>query len=275
MAELPPTTASTGAPQEHPITDQQELVAPLPTVPIRGPWHPSTWFTLVRGRPFIPVIVFLTAVFIGLTAIVVRADLQPTPWDIEITAWVQSLPEVTVGAILTRVSDPGYWPWNTVLAVVVAGIMFIWRWLPEAVFTAFAGAGGFLSEFVKNLVDRPRPTPDFARIAAEHTTFSFPSGHVTGYVTLFGFIFYLAYTLLPRKHPARWIILTLCGLLISLVALSRIWMGAHWASDTIAGYALGFAYLLVLIELYRAWQKRHPKASTEYPAASEAVVGNQ
>jgi membrane-associated phospholipid phosphatase len=37
-------------------------------------------------------------------------------------------------------------------------------------------------------------------------------------------------------------------------------MGAHWASDVLAGYALGFAYLLVIIELYRAWQKRHPKA---------------
>jgi undecaprenyl-diphosphatase len=201
----------------------------------------------------------LTIFFGLLTAIVLRADLQPTEFDVAVTSWVQSLPEAPIGFILTRVSDPGYWPWFMLLAAGIALVMFVGRWFTEAVFTALAGIGGLSAEIVKNLVDRPRPTPAFARIAADHTSFSFPSGHVTTYAVLFGFLFYLAYTLLPRNHLARWAVLVVCGFLVVLVAPSRIWMGAHWASDTLAGYALGFAYLLMLIELYRAWQKRHPK----------------
>jgi membrane-associated phospholipid phosphatase len=36
-------------------------------------------------------------------------------------------------------------------------------------------------------------------------------------------------------------------------------MGQHWASDALAGYTLGLCYLLLVIELYRAWMRRHPK----------------
>ena len=227
--------------------------APSPQPPVlKTPW----WVALIRGRPLIPVTVFLTLGFLFLTAIVLRADLKPTEGDIAITAWVQSLPEAFVGTLLRWVSDIGFWPWNGLLMVSIALVMLAGRWLPEGAFTLLAGLCGLSAEVVKNLVDRPRPTPDFARVAIEHSSFSFPSGHVTSYTIFFGFLFYLAYTLLPRRHPARWAALIVCALLIILVAPSRIWLGAHWASDTLAGYALGFASLLIVIELYRAWQKR-------------------
>jgi membrane-associated phospholipid phosphatase len=225
--------------------------------PRKGFWHPRNWVALLRGRPIIVVLVVLATIFLLLTALVIRADLRPTEWDLFITANVQYLPEAPYGFILRLVSDPGYWPWSAYMAVLIAGIMIAGRWFVEAAFTAVAALSGYSAEIVKNLVDRPRPTPDFARVAVEHTSFSFPSGHVTMYAILFGFLFYLAYTLLPRHHPARWAALIVCGLLIVLVAPSRIWLGAHWASDTLAGYALGFSILLLIIEGYRVWQKRH------------------
>jgi undecaprenyl-diphosphatase len=138
----------------------------------------------------------------------------------------------------------------------VAIFIFVFRRPVEAVFVALAGAGGLLAELVKSLVDRPRPTPDFANIIGNLKTYSFPSGHVTGYTILFGFLFYLTYSHLPKGMPIRTILLDFFALMIVLIGFSRVYMGQHWASDALAGYALGFAYLLLLIELYRFWLKR-------------------
>jgi undecaprenyl-diphosphatase len=166
-----------------------------------------------------------------------------------------------VGDLLVAISWPGFSPWNWLLMAAILFFMVWQRWYIEAVFTAIAAAGGLLAEVVKVLVDRPRPTPEFARIAYELHSFSFPSGHVTGYVTLFGFLFYLAYTLLPRPSIVRRLLLLMLGTGIVLVGASRVYMGQHWSSDALAGYALGFAYLLVVIEVYRAWLQRHPKSA--------------
>jgi membrane-associated phospholipid phosphatase len=105
-------------------------------------------------------------------------------------------------------------------------------------------------------VDRPRPTPELAHITTVLKSYSFPSGHVTGYVTLFGFVFYLAFTLLSRTSVWRWLILVVSGLMVLLVGPSRVYMGQHWASDAMAGYTLGFAYLLVIIQIYRLVLRR-------------------
>jgi undecaprenyl-diphosphatase len=203
-------------------------------------------------------IALLTAFFFLLTALVLRADLQPTSWDIGITREIQRLPPL-VDELLRYVSVVGFEPWNWVLSILLVAFMAFRRWFVEMAFTALAASGGLTAELVKNLVDRPRPSPEYATIYRELTSYSFPSGHVTGYVTLFGFVFYLAYTLLPRRSPTRWFILITTGLLILLVGPSRVSMGQHWASDTLAGYALGFAFLLLVIELHRLWLGRHPK----------------
>jgi undecaprenyl-diphosphatase len=233
----------------------QSSAAAAPAILSRPFWHPSSFVALLRGHIVLMAIAFLTGLFVILTALILRVGLQPTPWDVAITHEVQELPDV-VGEGLVVVSAPGFYPWNFVLPIAIVLIFLLFRWFTEAAFMALASAGGFTSEIVKNFVDRPRPTPDLARIARELHTFSFPSGHVTGYVTLFGFLFYLAYTLLPRRHPLRWIVLTICALAIILVGPSRVYMGQHWASDALAGYALGFAYLLLVIQLHRFWLKR-------------------
>jgi membrane-associated phospholipid phosphatase len=226
-----------------------------PPILSRPFWHPSNFVALLRGYVVMLAIAFLTGLFVILTALILRAGLQPTPWDVYITHEVQELPDI-IGEGLVAVSAPGFSPWNFIIPIAVVLIFILFRWFTEAAFTSMAAAGGFTAEIVKNLVDRPRPTPDLARIARELHTFSFPSGHVTGYVTLFGFLFYLAYTLLPPRHPLRWIVLIVCALAIILVGPSRVYMGQHWASDALAGYALGFAYLLAVIQIHRFWLKR-------------------
>jgi undecaprenyl-diphosphatase len=214
----------------------------------------------------VPLIALLTVVFFVLSFLVLDADLGPTFADVQLTLAVQLLPYMPVGAILEIVSLPGFSPQNIIIVGAVVLFMFWRRWIVEAVFTAIASVGGLVTGVIKELIDRPRPTAELVQVNEalyNPSNPSFPSGHVTEYVVLYGFLFYLTYTLIPRRSQLRLPLLILFALLILLVGPSRVYMGQHWSSDALAGYAIGFAYLLVTIELYRAWQRRHPKVSPE------------
>ena len=255
------------------------MTEPIPTLnPDRPPearnpspfWHPGTFLALLRGRLLLVGIVLLTALFILLTALILRTDLKPTEWDAAITHELQEFPRFPVGDFLEAISWPGFrepYYQNILIPALIALFMLWRRWYTEAVFMVISSVGGFTADIVKNIVDRPRPPPELAVRVLD--TFSFPSGHVTGYVVLYGFVFYLAFTLMPRRSIPRWLILAICTILIVLVGPSRVYMGQHWASDTVAGYALGFSYLLAVIELYRYWIRRHPKAPVVESAALE------
>lgn len=234
--------------------DDRPLAAPSAQPPAtRHFLHPASWVALLRGRPLLPAIVLLTITFFVLTGLILQSNLQPTPWDQGITHEMQEFPYMPVGILLIAVSWLGFAPVNWLIGIAVVAFMALRRWYTVAVFTGLAALGGLTAEIVKNFVARPRPTPDLARITTVLNSFSFPSGHVTSYVAFYGFLFYLAYTVMHRRSPLRLPLLLFFGLLILLVGPSRVYMGQHWASDTLAGYALGFAYLLALVQLYRTW----------------------
>ncbi|HUP27577.1 MAG TPA: phosphatase PAP2 family protein [Chloroflexia bacterium] len=252
---------------------QEEQIEPSYPLGKRMPGRqlldPGSWPGLIMGRPLLPAIVVLALLFVVLTALVLRADLQPTPWDRVLTHEMQELPSFPAGTILVAVSWIGFAPWNWLLGLAILLFMATRRWYAEALFTSIAAAGGLAAEIIKNLIDRPRPTPDLAQVTTILHSYSFPSGHVTSYATFFGFLFYLTFTSLPRRSPYRFLLLSLFGLLILLVGPSRVYMGQHWASDALAGYALGFAYLLGVVEAYRAWTKAHSGAPPTPPTQGQ------
>lgn len=209
-----------------------------------------------------PATILLTLMFLMLTGLVLRADLQPTALDRFLTHEIQEFPYMPVGMLMEAVSWIGFVPVNWLIATTVFLFMLLRRWYTVALFTGIAALGGLTADIVKNIVDRPRPTPDLARVTTILDTFSFPSGHVTSYVTFLGFLFYLSYTTIPRRFPLRLPLLVVLGLLIVLVGPSRVYMGQHWASDALAGYALGFSYLLAVIQLYRTWM--HKRVVTDF-----------
>jgi undecaprenyl-diphosphatase len=250
--------------------DHMEEIPPLSNpkfdIPNSQLSHPGSFLALVRGQLLLVGIVLFAVLFVLLTALILSTDLKPTEWDIGITHEMQEFPRFPIGEVLVWVSWPGFRDpiyQNWLIPAAIVAFMLWRRWFTEAVFTIFAALGGLTADLVKNIINRPRPPADLAVKVLD--TYSFPSGHVTGYVVLYGFVFYLAFTLLPRRSILRWIILIVCGALIVLVGPSRVYMGQHWASDTLAGYALGFIYLLAVIQVYRFWLSRHPKAPGPQP----------
>ena len=71
----------------------------------------------------------------------------------------------------------------------------------------------------------------------------------------FGFLLFLCYVLLKRG-PLRITSFVVLGLMIALIGPSRVYMGAHWPSDTLGAYLWGGMLLMILIEIYRRLKAR-------------------
>jgi membrane-associated phospholipid phosphatase len=223
---------------------------------------------LFRGKQLLIIAGALLAIFGLVTAAVLL--LNPQQLDLPITKEVQETNFRPIGWLMEAISWPGFMPWNFVFPIIIILGIALLRRFAEAAFLALATALSGLSEVVKALVHRVRPDATLVNVIGHPTGSSFPSGHVTEYTLFFGFLFYLIFTLLPRSI-LKTILLVFCGLMVGLVGISRIWLGAHWASDVLGGYTFGFGLLLLVIWGYRGWEVRQVKK----PAARERQTAHK
>jgi membrane-associated phospholipid phosphatase len=129
------------------------------------------------------------------------------------------------------------------------------QWL-EAIFMLSTTGSVLLAFVLKEIIHRTRPYPiEQNATGLIHSTneYSYPSGHVLFYVVFFGFFAYLAWINFAGR--ARLIVIAICGALIALIGPSRIFLGAHWASDVLGSYIIGTIWLFVLILAYQ-WATR-------------------
>ena len=123
----------------------------------------------------------------------------------------------------------------------------------ESVFAAVAtGGSGLLNVVAKQAFARDRPSL-WESIAPEHN-FSFPSGHAMGSMTLAAVLVLLAW---PTRW--RWPVVAAMAVFVPMVGLSRVYLGVHYPSDILAGWAAALvwatgAYLLVFRWRGRPWR---------------------
>jgi membrane-associated phospholipid phosphatase len=156
------------------------------------------------------------------------------------------------------------------LAGATALVFLLFRRRSEAVGLLLSTAGGALiNSMLKLSIARPRPSPDLLAVYRDWATQSFPSGHVTFYVCYFGFLFFVAYALLPLRSAARRIALTLTALPVLLIGFSRVYLGAHWPSDTLGAYLWSGVWLAFSLEMYRRWKARRTFHGGQMQAESD------
>ncbi len=99
---------------------------------------------------------------------------------------------------------------------------------------------------MKVIFERARPVDVLPLFHLD--TFSFPSGHATGAMALYGFIAYLICSIYPRlRVPA----VLVGGALILLIGASRVYLGVHFPSDVLAGFLLGAIWICAGIGIVR------------------------
>lgn len=102
---------------------------------------------------------------------------------------------------------------------------------------------------LKELWNRARPDASLVNVVVRTSGSSFPSGHAMGGTLLYGALAALAWTHLPTGRRRTLIAFTL-GLVPLGIDLSRIYLGAHWFSDVVAGTSLALALLIGLLRWY-------------------------
>lgn len=156
------------------------------------------------------------------------------------------------------------------MTVVMVIIFLLFRRRSEAAGLTMSVAGSALiNSTLKLVISRPRPSSDLVPIYRNTVTQSFPSGHVTFYVCFFGFLFFVAFALLPRGSALRRLALTITALPVLLVGLSRIYLGAHWPSDTLGAYLWSGVWLAFSLEMYRRWKERRTLHGEELQAGNK------
>ena len=127
-----------------------------------------------------------------------------------------------------------------------------------------------LSTLLKIGFDRPRP--DLVPHEAIVYTASFPSGHAM----LAAVVYLTLGALLARVQPRRLLKLYLLGLAILLtvaVGASRVYLGVHWPTDVVAGWAVGAAWAL-LCWAAALWLQRQGRVETDDPEAVAAETAD-
>lgn len=181
--------------------------------------------------------------------------------DLSFTLFIQGVNAFWFDLLMKLVTFMGNFSTVVVLVVLLAVYGFVLGKRHAPLMLVVSTLGGFLlSLFLKTLVGRPRPDPDLINQIGNFLWLdSFPSGHVLEAVSLYGFLLYIAYTQL-KKSIFRHLIIGICAVVIILMGLSRIYLGAHWFSDVLGAYLVGFIWLSFVVYIY---QRLKPKVRPE------------
>lgn len=139
---------------------------------------------------------------------------------------------------------------SAILVLGSALIFWLLKYYRETVFCLLIPIASLINAIVKMIVDRPRPSEQLVQILDRQLDPSFPSGHVVFYTVFFGYIFVTMFIVKKIPFWLRMTVAAVCLLMIVTVSVSRVYLGAHWFSDILGGYLLGFALLLILLNFY-------------------------
>ncbi len=160
-----------------------------------------------------------------LTGRISRIDRKVIVW----VARFRRRPITVIMRLATKLGNPSS---VAVITVIIALLGEQWR-RTAAAFGIAAIAGGVSAQLIKRVIGRERPNvriEGFVSIAGNPDKFSFPSGHSAT-------AFAVAAAMFAHPSGIGWIVLPIA----SLIALSRVYLGAHYPFDVLAGVAVGAA----------------------------------
>lgn len=157
--------------------------------------------------------------------------------DRQVKSYAGHVQHPMLGAGMSAVSTLG--EAAGMIPLILLASALAWRYCRRyaLVIPAVMTGAGLLQFAAKWAVDRPRPNL---------SPLGFPSGHVLCLVVLFGMIGYVLSVADVGRRVQRSGI-ALCAATVLAVAISRLYLDAHWLSDVMGGFAIGFAYLATVV----------------------------
>jgi len=200
--------------------------------------------------------------FGGVTEDVIHDD-PLTQFDVTLLEWLHAHATPAGYAVFNAISLLGSPMTLTILALGVGVLLASRRqWTLLAGWLAAFAGGGLLDAVLKFAIRRPRPP--YATAFLRHYTWSFPSGHAMVSLIAYGMLAYLLVVLWPNRRSTRISIVLGAALLIVAIGFSRLYLGVHYFSDVVGGYAAGVLWLSACIsglEVARRWRAGLPSAA--------------
>lgn len=226
--------------------DRQQAVSPLTRA--------GVVLGLTLAAALAAVVVLLDVVEDVLEAVASQEGLAL--WDRPVLDWMIARRTPPLTSFVVWFSDTGGPLWQPVVTAAV--VLFLWwRWRDPTpvVLTAVAVGGSLLMTVVgKRAVGRLRP-PLSDAVPPYESSFSWPSGHSLNALVIAGI---LAYLLIRHLGDASGWLRLLVGALLGAYAvamgLSRVYLGHHWLTDVLGAWALGLAWLALVIACHRVWR---------------------
>lgn len=138
------------------------------------------------------------------------------------------------------------------IAIIFFSILFAawaarrreWQWVRVVALAIPLGLA--INTVIKDWVQRARPRFENPLVTLD--TWSFPSGHTSGATLVYGILVAYVFAHTPRRGPRA---AALAGglFMVSLVAFTRLYLGAHYLTDVIAAFAWALAWLVVVFSL--------------------------
>ena len=156
---------------------------------------------------------------------------------------LRSEPLTVIMKVITNLSSA-----YVLIAITLGTLLFIKNKKVGLCVTSNLVITTVLNQLLKYIIQRPRP--DGYRLIAE-SGYSFPSGHSMVSMAFYGLLIYLIWKMVKNKK-IKYISCTILGLMIPMIGFSRIYLGVHYASDVLGGFAIAIAYLLLFTNITRS-----------------------
>jgi membrane-associated phospholipid phosphatase len=204
------------------------------------------------SRVSLVILALLAAAFAVLACF---AHVSPYfPSDPAVSRFIQSYDGLlSVMRALSTMSS--FIPATIIVAAVVALLVVRKKRLESIISGAATGIAALISLPIKDAIGRPRPAPELVQVFDFRQDAGFPSGHTIYAVVFYGLLIYFIPRLIGAGKVAR-VVQVLLGALIVATAISRVYLGAHWASDVLGGLLLGGVVLVGAVGLYCHYRDR-------------------
>jgi membrane-associated phospholipid phosphatase len=202
-----------------------------------------------RERDAVLVLLVLTVLFVSLCSLVRSEGMLH--WDSGVTRGIQRSRSSAFDAGATALTLLGNGP-SLVVIVATAAIAQAQAGRKRAALLSALTLLGFpLNLWLKMWIGRSRPHNSIVDVILPAPGLSFPSGHAMISTMVFGTLAMLAWVLV--KQPKQRVLGTaVLASLPLLIGLSRVYLGAHWLSDVVGGWAFGLGFVLVLARVYKS-----------------------
>lgn len=220
--------------------------------------EPAAGFRQWMGHNAWRFVLLFAGVLLPLAGFMALADevheLEELYFDAPLLWRMHALHGPGLDAAFMLISKLGY-QWGVIpLDILIVLALCAYRRWREASFAAISFAGSALLNIAsKHFFQRDRPTL-WESIAPE-STFSFPSGHAMGSMTLAAVVMLLAW-----NTRWRWPVCIAAALFAVLVSLSRVYLGVHYPSDILAGWCAALVWVvgcfLVMFHRRHPWRHR-------------------